>query len=499
MEYDSTSGVRSRNTQASQTDKSISASTNTEGMVEVTVDEDIKTESMSMHQIGGLVDLVLSDGNPGTSQKKVTMLDVLHEAEKEKRLENIIGEYDEKAEKIKNQERRNWPKTVMTHFVAPVLIIYGTLSVGRDIYSVAQARSDSRSGMSMSKATSQDAEHQLFDGHVAISKARTGVSYRVKAYLNPAATEEVTMDGVMANIADVASPVDAEKEVPFFWIVENMAQHIVTQFMMCMSMNMALPLDEVGKGPSFDMMPGALDEYYGSNINVNMGNLESIQYAQDNKMMKNTDVGFVASPHLVETASLFNSKRKGRIFGLFPNIIGKVQGNFYDLQKNGYYNGTLLDFVRSDHVLANNYITRILSARWRDDEPVTEEDFQKAIVLLKTKFVLVTNASQRLLIEKLVDIYGWNKLSVACIYPPPLLRDANKPKKRHAPRDPPDEEQLEIERIIAERNYYDVQLFEIAKQSGSYLTNPNTPVVDHTVKGGNGVLNGLGVLLKFIP
>mmetsp|Transcript_17654 Transcript_17654/g.21980 ORF Transcript_17654/g.21980 Transcript_17654/m.21980 type:complete len:503 (-) Transcript_17654:276-1784(-) len=382
---------------------------------------------------------------------------------------------------------RQWGRLALTHCFLPMFIIYGALSIGRDVYGA----------MSNAKYhTINDSTGEDFDGHVSRGDVHMGYSHRIKSALYPPAAERESMKGILANVADVSAPADPINDVAFFWITENMPAKLISLFSQCMPISMAIPSVIQGPEPSFNRVDPP-DGGFGTNLDLNMGSLESVKFAYDHHIVSNTDVNLIASPHLIEAIGLYTSTHKARIFGLFPNVFAMIGSSYKYLSLQGLFNGTMLDFLASDHVLANNYITRLLSGRWEDQDVLTDEDYEYAEAIFREKFFMVPNAGQRELVEKMVDVFDWNKLSIPCIYEPAADGGEAIERARPSPK-PKTEEELEIERLIEERNAYDNRLFLVAQEN---LLNVNitTEHVDHTndIKGLAGALSTIGSIVRY--
>jgi hypothetical protein len=386
---------------------------------------------------------------------------------------------------------RQWGRVALTHCLLPVFVIYGALSIGRDVYGAMQSSADAGQ-----RTINDSTGGEPFDGHVSRGDVHMGYSHRIKSAIYPPAAERESLKGILANIADVSAPADAQNDVAFFWIVGNINTRLLDLFSQCMPISMAMPSEIQGPEPSFNRVDPP-NGGFGTHLDLNMESLESVKFAYDHSIVSNTDVNLIASPHLIEAAGLFTQTHKGRIFGLFPNVIAMLNSSYRYLTSHGLFTGTITDFLNSDHVLANNYITRLLSGRWKDEDVLTDEDYEYAENIFRTKFFLLPNAGQRELVEKMVDVFQWNKLSIPCIYEP-AANGGVAPERVKRNRPPKTEEELEIERIIEERNAYDFRLFLVA-QENILNVNVTTEHVDHTndMKGLGGALSTVGTLVRY--
>ena len=150
------------------------------------------------------------------------------------------------------------------------------------------------------------------------------------------------------------------------------------------------------------------------------------------------------------------------------------------LMRHGMFAGSFIQFVSSNHVLANNYLTRILSGKWGGVEELTESDLLKAVDVIKQKFLIVRFADHRKIIEYLIQNKEWSEnaqVSLDCMYPP--TSDWGSNPKPEPPSPPKTEEE------IAETLEYGVIKMNVDTDTQYAFSRP---IVDHIFSNYDGML-----------
>jgi hypothetical protein len=162
--------------------------------------------------------------------------------------------------------------------------------------------------------------------------------------------------------------------------------------------------------------------------------------------------------------------------------------------RNAYYlytttggTGTFLEFITSPSIFVNNYVTRILSGQWDEGSPVTEVHLEIAKNVASRKIHMWPNRGVQDMVAFWAEVYRWQDgairhreqliqqlqnqqqtiqdnsmvFGLECVFPPP---DPNLPPPAHAPPPAPTDLEVEINRILAERNALDDQLFQYVVQ-----------------------------------
>ena len=156
-----------------------------------------------------------------------------------------------------------------------------------------------------------------------------------------------------------------------------------------------------------------------------------------------------------------------------PNTKIRIGMSYQYLTLKGLLQGgSSLEFVSSSHVLANNYLTHILSGKGGGVEDLTEDDLNTAIQILKEKFIVARWADKRKVAKYVVQNEGWDPRGFKeCIYPPenPYSKEAAIASQNTPPPPPPPKtaEELAIEAAISLRNSWDNRPFEIMQSIAS--------------------------------
>eukprot|EP00956_Cyclotella_meneghiniana_P037334 scaffold137011_cov29-Cyclotella_meneghiniana.AAC.2 len=151
--------------------------------------------------------------------------------------------------------------------------------------------------------------------------------------------------------------------------------------------------------------------------------------------------------------------------------------NYHSMHLSKGGTSTFLEFITSPSILVNNYVTRILSGQWEAGSQVTEIHLEVAKNIISRKIHMWPNRGVQDMFSVWANTYGWEEgalkhreqllqqmqlsnnelvLGMECLFPPP---DPNLPPPVHAPPPAPSELDIEINRIISERNALDDKLF----------------------------------------
>jgi hypothetical protein len=139
---------------------------------------------------------------------------------------------------------------------------------------------------------------------------------------------------------------------------------------------------------------------------------------------------------------------------------------------------SFLEFITSPTILANNHVTRVLSRQEDINEPVTDMHLDIAKSVISRKIHMWPNRGVQDMLSLWANLYGWQEgalqirdqllsqqmqqsnhemvLGMECVFPPP---DPNLPPQVQTPPREPTDLEVEINRVIAERNALDDRLF----------------------------------------
>ena len=187
----------------------------------------------------------------------------------------------------------------------------------------------------------------------------------------------------------------------------------------------------------------------------------------------------VISPFLPEILDLFDSAsstthHRPRLFLLLQDVKARLRASYNYLHGQNIFSGSHLEFISSNHILANDYLVRILSGKWdvvaHPPESLTQEDLHIAVQELQTKFSVGVMRHVQPYLEHMVDLLGWQPTQpgaeniVGCMFPTAAYDEAHPPS--YPQSKPPDETAMETQmrEIIRNRNSWDMRLLEIFVQ-----------------------------------
>jgi hypothetical protein len=375
---------------------------------------------------------------------------------------------------LKYDKRDVVKKLLKNRLLVPTIVVFaliGVVNVSRDVKSYSQnerfTQQNIDSAVEDPALLTKNRNYNTFDGH--IMKGLTNTVSPFKKLFSSA--NEMNINKIMENIADADSYRDTD--VPFYWEVGGTGD-LSSRLCECFPINMASSLgSDVGNPEEGNRLEhletGGKCELY----NVNLGTEFGLARANKFGLIENEFPDFISSPFLPEVASLFTNEKKGRLIIAVPNTMARLKMSYDYLRKKEPYEGTFLEFVKSNHVLANNYLTHSLSGNWEGIGELTEEDFVTAQKILKEKFTVARWADQRKIVDYLVKNGQdkWSKDGYDCMYPPEndySKESAVAAQNRDMPPIPKKtSEEIEIENAVQLRNKWDEQMFDTINQQGA--------------------------------
>ncbi len=377
---------------------------------------------------------------------------------------------------------RNDIRFSVTAIIVITFSIIGVISVGRDLstYSQRGQRAGTQGasivvtgGELMMMTDSPDAD-STFDGHIDGHQTNS-LGMFSKLFSSELHGGEKTIAKVMENILDVDDPsFPDENEITFLWEAGAVGS-IANEICRCFPIRMATTFGEMGNNPlELRLLPteGNACGLY----NINMGIHSGTQRAKDLGLIsRRPGPNFISSPFLPEIASLFTAENKGRAILVVPNTAVRIRFSYDHLVRKGMFDGSMLEFVSSDHILANNYLTHVLSGKWGGGvQELTEDDFAVAVAVVSTKLNVFTWADNRKMVEYLTRIrHDLDPAGLHCMYPP---ENPYSQEQEGKPRPPPPEktaEELATETAVKLHNYWDNRLWgilaEVAQQQAASI------------------------------
>ena len=159
---------------------------------------------------------------------------------------------------------------------------------------------------------------------------------------------------------------------------------------------------------------------------------------------------------------------------MLQDVKARLRASYNYLHGQNIFSGSYLEFISSNHILANDYVVRMLSGKWdvvaHPPESLTQDDLHIAVQELQTKFFVGVMRHVQPYLKHMVDLLGWQPQQpdtenvVSCMFPTAAYDEAHPPSY---PRPkPPDGTAMETQmrEIIRDRNSWDMRLLEIFVQ-----------------------------------
>ncbi len=364
--------------------------------------------------------------------------------------------------------RREMLKRACTkYFLIPATIVFaviGMISVTKGINSYRHSQRMTVQSFSFANGDmpleTNDPNNNVFDGHISMGQTRSINVFSKLLGVEPYGGPK-TIDKLMENVADVTSPFSIE-DVPFYWEVGGSGT-IAETLCKCLNINIASTFGSQDIGSPLSPIPATPGNACGI-YNVGLGTHAGTSRARSEGMITTVVPDFISSPFLPEIVSMFTSTNKARIITAIPNTkIRLIQSHGY-LKEKGLFTGSFLEFVSSNHVLANNYLTHILSGKWGGVVELTEQDLILAADILKQKVIATSFSDHKSIIEYLITNKNWSndaQASLDCMYPPENPWSKESASKPPPPPPPKSAEELAAEAAISVHNHWDDRLFQM--------------------------------------
>ncbi|EJK75466.1 hypothetical protein THAOC_02810 [Thalassiosira oceanica] len=199
-------------------------------------------------------------------------------------------------------------------------------------------------------------------------------------------------------------------------------------------------------------------------------------------------INFINTAFLPEIMGLFDPPTsqsstplpKARIHALLMPANSRIM-QYFNYYRGQHLEGmTLLDFVTSSHTMANNFVTRVLSGQFEEGDEVTEAHLEVAKNVASQKVRFWPMRDKKGMIRTWSMSYGWDRgarayynqlnrkergwgrlvLGMNCMFPPPSAEEEEAAASAvPVAQQPQSDLQVEINRIISERNKLDQALF----------------------------------------
>jgi len=322
-----------------------------------------------------------------------------------------------------------------------------------------------------------DHDNDLFDGHIRTDQTKG--HGKIREYVG---REKPFGDGgepiiykLLDNVEDASSAHYYEDDVPFYWEI-GFSGHssIESKLCQCLDIHVASTAgsNEAGKADMLEPLAPAAEGNLCKVYNVDMGSHKGTQRAKQLGLLNKVIPDFISSPFLPEIVSLFTMKNKGRLLTSVPQVMPRTQASHKHLKSTGLFLGTYLEFISSDHVLANNYMVHMLSGKWGGVQELTENDLMTAYKVLKEKFVIFRWSDTQKILEYLLKNERWDAKAMECMYPPEVIKQDAEilDKIRHGPK--PEKtpevlaEEMAAKQLFLVHNVWDRKLYDMLAAEG---------------------------------
>ena len=147
-------------------------------------------------------------------------------------------------------------------------------------------------------------------------------------------------------------------------------------------------------------------------MNVDTSTPEGISRARSLNLAQSGMVDVIITPHVYETAEIFDSAHKGRMFAMIRHPVERAVSMFYYLQKATWepsYDPQLQymsieDYVAS-HKVEENWMTRFLVNK--KSAPLGPPDVQMAKEVLRSKFYIGLLSRKEESVKRFITNFGW--------------------------------------------------------------------------------------------
>jgi len=264
-------------------------------------------------------------------------------------------------------------------------------------------------------------------------------------------------------LRDIVDPIEPTDKALMFFAPNSGAALVRDVIQNCFNSHNAFNLNsETGEIEKFDTLQN--DEKVES---VDIFSLDAIKQARETKLADQTGIDMLISPFLHEAATIFTEEHKGRLFALFRHPIEREISHFYrmkysrtpSVESTGTADMTLQDYVNSS-LMHNNYLTRFLVHK--KTGALSREDLDHAKAILHQKCLILLTERMDESINRMKQYFGWEEegnipdAEWTCVN---NLIYKNGAKHSY----PSVDESSEVWQILSKHNFYDIQLFDYAK------------------------------------
>lgn len=207
---------------------------------------------------------------------------------------------------------------------------------------------------------------------------------------------------------------------------------------------------------------------FGTFVNVETGHAAGIKKAKSLGFASSGLADVVISNYFFFASDLFNPSHKGRAFALFRHPVDRIVSTFYYLGKATwepnynpeYASMTILEYAQRS-LSPTNWVTRsMLGALDNVNVIITEDDMNMLKEVLRRKVLILLSDEFLPSFNRLISYLGWEQFNPDvrnCV-----MEDIN--KRTNSNEYTALEKGSEAWSLIANRNMYDIQLYEYAKE-----------------------------------
>eukprot|EP00591_Stephanopyxis_turris_P011258 CAMPEP_0195528768 /NCGR_PEP_ID=MMETSP0794_2-20130614/31054_1 /TAXON_ID=515487 /ORGANISM="Stephanopyxis turris, Strain CCMP 815" /LENGTH=506 /DNA_ID=CAMNT_0040659957 /DNA_START=204 /DNA_END=1724 /DNA_ORIENTATION=+ len=278
----------------------------------------------------------------------------------------------------------------------------------------------------------------------------------------------ITIPESLSKLADLSKPFLPGKDLPYFWHVALSGGTAMEKIIgACLQLVQASDVEtsqgHIRGSKTLQLVKLRSSKYLNMDITSPVG----ISKAKVLKLASSNMVDVVVTTALHETAAIFTSKNKARMFALFRHPIERAISMFYYLKTatwdeghdSAMVNMTILEYANSGQA-ENNWLTRFLINK--RGGAIQREDLAAAKEVLRTKCLVGLLSEFAVSLERFEAYFRWDqpKLSndsVSCQNELIALGD-----NRH--NHPTFEEGSEVWEALIPHNRFDMEVYEYAKQ-----------------------------------
>lgn len=279
--------------------------------------------------------------------------------------------------------------------------------------------------------------------------------------------EGMPLPSVFDNFAEVTDP--ATNTIPFFWHIPRSAGATMNDiFSICHHLRVATNIG-IGGGHDVDTKLQIINFEDQKFVNVDISTTEGIKRAVQMDFASSDLTDVAISSLLHDSAPLFSSTKKGKMFTMFRHPVDRIVSMFYFMQDTVWKAEATYNQELAEISIENFFLKQLGETNWHvrfltnqlTKSYVDEEDFKLAKEILRRKAIVGLLSEKEESFNRFAKQSGWT---------PKRGRDLECQKRRlqwdWSLRHPHEVEVLEGNRLwnlISGQNSYDMRLYEYAQ------------------------------------